>query len=357
MYQDNLTKEELLQRKLKSAMRYAHHVCVIGATNRLEDVKRTNGWSYAQQYRYDYSGRYERSVDHPDERSKVYLCNAQYDAQTNFCFNKDSKWFYRVDDVPAGRFCDTPINLYRVNSEHNPFHDDRFHMYDDTVGIISSAMRAESTRSGNCGVQARLAAKYLWEHHDGIDRIEVVNMDSFDHCFVIVNRRGDLDKSETWGNAWIVDPWAMGGLIYPAKDFLKKISEIKTYVYSEASELFKLGLAYTPGIYGVGEGRKCIAEIRPARDQYPTYDAFHLVNDYYAYNDNRFTPDHHQAGLVASIKKDHHAIKFDDCLQQIKSLKSNPAWCKLFRNTNTHENVDASRQNLHDPTIVKKASK
>src|SRR3990167_5775376 len=124
-----LTKEELLQRKLRTAMKYAHDVCVIGATNRMDDVARTNGWSYTQQYRYDYSGKYVRDSNDPDERKKMFLCNVEYDTQKHACYNKDTKWFYRVDKVADGRFCNTPIMLFRLG-RRDPLDDKRFHLFD-----------------------------------------------------------------------------------------------------------------------------------------------------------------------------------------------------------------------------------
>lgn len=332
-----LTKDELLQRKLRSAMKYAHDVCVLGSTNRMQDITRTNGWSYAQQYRYDYSGRYARTADEAENRPNMFLCNVEYDAEKNACHNKDAKWFYRVDNISTGRFCNTPIQLYK-RGNNDPIRDHRFNMYGEKKAIIFSAIRAEATRSGNCGAQARLVSKYLWEHHSGIDRIEIISMESFDHSFVIVNRSGDLNQSDTWGDAWIIDPWAMGGLIYPASEFPQKINEIKNFVYTEAMQLFNLGIAVSSGVELADVNRHCVVDIRPEKDKYPTYHSRMMADDYYEYNDNRFTGDIDAVALYAKLIKESHALRFDDCLDEIKAIKTNPAWCKLFhKNKNTRE--------------------
>lgn len=339
-----LTKEERLQRKLRTAMKYARDVCVIGATNRLEDVTRTNGWSYAQQYRYDYSGKYVRASDAPDEREKMFLCNLEYDPEKQTCYNKNTTWFYRVDDVAQGRFSDTPIMLYKLG-KHDPIFDTHFDLFDTARAIIFSSMRAEATRSGNCGTQARLVSKYLWENHEGVDRIEIMSMDTFDHAFVVVNRGGEINQPETWGDAWVIDPWAMGGLIYPAKDFSQKITVIKNYVNEEITEFFKLGIVRLPGIYHAGVEMHSVADLRPAIDKYPRYHSYQRANDFYAYNDNRFTAEIDAANQFAKVIKGRHELRFDDCLEEIKAIKTNPVWCKLFQEKNKKtRNTDDNRE-------------
>lgn len=119
--------------------------------------------------------------------------------------NKNTKW--AATEVPKGY----PTNPHF--SDKNLMN--QYEQYDSINRLfISAASVALSVRYGNCGVLTCYSAWLLWkfqfEHRDIplITRIEMVKLDEFDHCLLVINRvLGFLDDDSTWGDCWIYDPW------------------------------------------------------------------------------------------------------------------------------------------------------
>lgn len=335
---------KLLERKLHAAMKYAHDVCILGAGNRIEDIKKTGGWVFAHEFRYHPSGRYVRAVN-PAESDDMKVCNIIYNHKTDTMQKKPSQWYYRVDNVDVARFNKTMKFLEQVGNE-NPIQDSQF--TPDAIKIFGESLRALSTRAGSCGAQAFLVTKFLWEHPDGIKRIEGVSMLDFDHVIVVVNREGDISKPETWGDAWIIDPWAMGGMIYRREDVLRKIAETKAFCKREIREQQRLGFTLTLPDESRMNVWEQVWEIKPGFHLYPSYSKDKLVEDYYSFQDYRFKDNNEYSHKLT------HKLLFWQCRGEIVSLRNNKKWAHLFKSENS---IDAREQNLHDSTITKKARK
>lgn len=78
---------------------------------------------------------------------------------------------------------------------------------------------------GNCYELALMALDYVIQEAPGINA-EVFRIEGGDHRFLVVGRKKDSNPSEpnTWGDAYICDPWA--NKVYPAKEYS---DQLKSY--------------------------------------------------------------------------------------------------------------------------------
>lgn len=269
-----------LQRKLRSAMEYATVTCVLGADNKIEDIERTNGWTFVQKYRYHNPGRYlklaQGQFTTQDHAPNAYLTG---DVEERKLCHTIKQWYYHVDDQSNINF----LNLQLIPlAKLNPLFDPVFKLKPGNKNVLYQALFAIATRYGNCGIRASLISKYCWEHPEGIHRIEGITMGTFDHVVVVVNRSGDLKNPDTWGNAWVIDNWYKEGLIFPANEFKEKIKHIKQYYQEQNSQLKKINISLhektSPSSQDIQE---CVWEINPKEDLYPSYSTSMRVENYY----------------------------------------------------------------------------
>jgi hypothetical protein len=251
-------------------------------------------------------------------------------------------WYYRVADTNKSWFCTTPIMLEQVHPAKNPQHGSTLLRYTPTVKQV---LRALSTRSGNCGVMACLVTKYLWEKPDGIHRIEYFSMVNFDHAFVVVNRSGDADKPDTWGNAWIVDSWTKDGLICPASEFYRYIRETKCYCKYQVDEFGKIGISYEVIDHSKADSFSIHFDIHPQTEAYPRNNPYDQIEDFYNYDDFRYTLSGQQ--LKRETVKAQHAAMFNSCLVELKMDHSLPKYGRLFRIAKRRQQQH-HHENTHD---------
>lgn len=332
---------KLLERKLHAAMKYAHDVCILGAGNLIEDIKRTGAWVFTHEFHYHPSGRYERAASSSGSED-MYACNMTYNQKTDAMEKEVYRWYYRVDKIAESMFNRTDNYLVPYDFE-SPIHDEQLINSPDVKKIFGACLRALSTRAGSCGAQSFLVTKFLWEHPDGIKRIEGVSMKDFDHAFVVVNREGELSKPETWGDAWIIDAWANGGMIYRPSDVLQKIAETKAFCIKQIHEQRWLGLLNPIPDDSTMNVWEQAWEIKPDIHHYPSYSKHKHVEDYYRLQDYRYGDQTEEDVLKAYEKK------FRPCRKEIESLRTNSKWAGFFENK-----LDASQQNLHDSATRKK---
>lgn len=272
---------ERMPRKLHTALDYATNTCILGASNRMDDLKKTNGWSSVQKYRYFCSSTYMKT-------SERELCSQKEDGLPNAVLKEDtegSKITYEIGDW----YChfdmsegDDPDAQFYQNSSLNPLEDPTFNLKSCNLRVLSESIFALTTRYGNCGVRSRLVSKYLWEHPEGIHRIEGIKMNTFNHVLVVINRSGDLKNSDTWGNAWIIETWCDKGAIFPATEFKEKIKQIKYYAQEQIKQAKIIGFSamenYPESDQDIGES---IWEINPSQDHYPSYTKHMRVENYF----------------------------------------------------------------------------
>lgn len=311
--------EDMLQRKLHAAMEYAINVCVLGASNKIEDIAKTHAWSYVQQFRgsnsiYEKSSNEKYSVD--DQRPNVKL-NDEEDK----LIIRIKNWYCHVDDFKKVNDAD----IYLVPYSHfNPLQDNGFNITLPQINMLAIALRAIAARHGNCGVLSDLVSKYLWQYPAGIHKIEVISM-KIDHEFVIVNRSGTLNDPDTWGNAWIIDAWYKNGIIYPASEFTDKINEIKEYAKSQLPPLNALFIYPKSDGYDLENAYSCIVKIKPSKNLYPSYSTYFAVEDYYRVNNV------YPKNMIDQLNQYllNHKIAFKKCLEEIVTLNNDPARVKL----------------------------
>ena len=268
------------QRKLHAAIEYANNTCIL-SDNRMEDIERTDGWSVVQKYRYGVPGRYMKHSQGKFSAQEDCIPNItrlKQNPDGNTLYYEFKEWYYHVDDL-------SQVNNSRINIDSitslSPLEDPRFDLKPCNQRLLGNAISALTTRYGNCGTRSELVSKYLWEHPEGIHRIEGISMNTFDHVLVIVNRSGDLQDPDTWGNAWVIDAWYKKGIVFPAKEFKERIKQIKQYAKEQIEQLKKLNLQFKDYPESDQEIRGAQWEINPDQDSYPSYSKHMRVEDYY----------------------------------------------------------------------------
>lgn len=282
------TRDQFVKQRLEQALHFTLNTRIIGATNKSKDVQRTNNWSTVL-------GFFSR---------RSYKKN-------------NSKW-------TLGRQDQILVNFFPRKNSQNPFAI--FNLSDPQKKLLIHALCALSFRAGNCSTVSSLAAKYLWEHPEGINRIEKVVPPDYDHTFLIINREGDINDSSTWGDAWILDPATADGLIYPASEFLERQKETKQFWENE--EKFFLENKYKKFQLFVSEKEvhyKVDVEIKPKDNPYPTLSQkpFYPL-EYYYYIDS-FPLDEKNESIIKQLPQavKEHKNKFKEVLNEIQFKKSN----------------------------------
>ncbi len=345
-------KTSSLQRKLSAALEYANNICILGAENKIADYERTHGWCLFPKYRYEAIGRYLKFSDGKFSLENDSMANSYFESRDKSLQYSVKKWYYHVDDL-------NEIKKHNVFTEcvHegvNPLQDPQFKLQPSHLDLLCGAMMAIGRRGGTCGNRSRLVAKYLWEHPEGINRIELVNTKTFDHVFVVVNRSGDdIKNPDTWGNALIIDAWYRDkGIIYPASEFREKIKEIKQFAKDQVSAGKKIGLSFSDYIDEGEDVDQCSCEIQPSRDCYPSYSNI-PIEDYYILENiypTKPNPADNMRTILHETQREHKE-KFNACLKEIaafdekkthaffqsKKIKSVDKVGEIESKTNTHK--------------------
>ncbi|MDP1603412.1 MAG: hypothetical protein Q8M03_09125 [Legionella sp.] len=102
--------------------------------------------------------------------------------------------------------------------------------------FVKNNIQARNERSGNCNILTQTLFYFLWNraiksHDNLINRIEIMNFKSLDHCFVMINRDFDslLSDYTTW-QGWIIDPWrGVNGktTVLPGDDFFSYCAQLR----------------------------------------------------------------------------------------------------------------------------------
>lgn len=297
--------------KFFTAMNYAKNVCILGASNKVEDIAKTTCWSYIQKYRYC-DGSFKKY--HKDANLKIednYFNIKTLDHNTGEITADFTNWYYAVDHPELSN--KKSLDVTYLNN-----HPLQFIKKDEHQELLLSCLYALATRYGNCGHRAALVGKYLWEHSEGVHRIEGIKMKSFDHIFVVVNRSGELNKPETWGNAKVIDAWYQDGIIFEAKDVRKMVQEMKEYVQYQSEQFKEKKFGNMVDIKPDGkELFKCSWEILPASHTYPTHvlDKNKQIEDYYEVLNVYPKNIRHNINQFEKI----HKGNFSKCLTKINS--------------------------------------
>lgn len=279
------TTDLKLNQKLHTAMKFVTDTCIFGAENKIHDIKKTHGWVYFLNKRRTIG----HFVQHKHITNSILQTNPKYDIENeHFTYPDKKEWYYEQNESAALQNRGNSISFQiEQRKKEDPLADPEFNLNDAQISLLQTALLVQELRVATCNLRANLLAKYLWEHNEGINRIEVVNASDFEHTFVIVNRIGNLKDSNTWGNAWIIDPWFDDeGIIYPASEFKLKIKEIKNFFERQVEECDKVGIGLTNNPSDIdGRDTYCLSrcEINPQFDRYPTYstDPFYPLEHYY----------------------------------------------------------------------------
>ncbi len=265
---EKITQEKLPPANLKRALEYVASLCPLGSSNKVTDQQRTNFWTRTAtslRTNQTYFIPFNRATKEDQEQNATYKPN-----QGIFMYTKKN-WLYRYKKIGSSslRLCPLELTDQKITLEV-------FQLEREQVWILLLAMTAKELGGGTCDFKAALAVKYLWEHSEGINRIEVVSASDFEHCYVIINREGVLADYKTWGeDAWILDPWyGEKGIIYPASSFAETIIKVKAFDFNQHMNLQALG--YGQGPYTLyppsAEACTCTCEIKPQSQPYPSYD-------------------------------------------------------------------------------------
>lgn len=155
--------------------------------------------------------------------------------------NKDGKVNYITEPIAINR-------QRRICDEKSyPQGKDLFHLPDNYEYLLNLYINAKCTqalRTANCGGSSAYYAHELWAEisggcednekkhaikvNPGIHRIEVVNLNEFDHTLVLINRKDPSDDNvaDTWGdNCWVIDWWGNKTGNIPAISKCQKFDE------------------------------------------------------------------------------------------------------------------------------------
>lgn len=328
-------KEIALLTKLNTALKYARTTLVL-SNNKYEDYTKSNGWSALTPHLSfkQYGGYIKHVVRNPDgtETKTPFTSGRNIDLSAEVTFNingaqatmPDNHWFFdsalyyynisiRNSRIPFEAYdiryktLKDPDDKSSPMIEVNPLQEGRFNLSDDLKNLLLENIATSIIRSGNCYTHSSCILHYLWQHSDGIHRIEIMLAPGFDHTFVIVNRSGSPTDPDTWGDAWIIDGWYKNGIIYHAIDYKTKIEEIKNYCLENTKMLFDAtGIPGedNPMLKGYSVN-PVIIEVKPSENIYPVEDNFKAISDYYELNDFRYMPHGRSFMEIKAIKTQH----------------------------------------------------
>lgn len=329
---EKITPEKSPPPSLKRALEYVVSLCPLGASNKLADQQRTNFWT-----RTATSLRTNETYFIPSHRAtkEDQEQNATYKPNQGIFMYTEKKWLYRYKKIgPSSlRLCPLELTDQKITL-------DVFQLEREQEVILLLAMTAKELGGGTCDFKAALTVKYLWEHSEGINRIEFVGASDYEHCYVIINREGILADYKTWGeNAWIIDPWyGDKGIIYPASSFAENQIKIKTFDFNQHMSLKALG--YDQGPYTLSppleESGTCTCEIKPQSQPYPKYygkplDHYFSVDMYPHREEELGTP----FALVKYLNE--HKEKMSKCFTEIEK--------KAYSLKNSRHSLFAHKQN------------
>lgn len=151
----------------------------------------------------------------------------------------------------------------------------------DIKSFILSVAIVKQERHGNCGLISNYAAWFLWDYETTnkrglINRLEIVELNDFDHALVIINRsKGTLNDPDSWGNCWIFDGWGVADVdkrLYRSNDFQTNMSALKQKI-QDIQEQKQHPRKHHKKQRAIGEtikhSVKCTLEIRPQQEKIP----------------------------------------------------------------------------------------
>lgn len=308
---------------LHTAMRYANTTCVLGASNRVEDLEHTSGWIYAL---FDighgfYSYRkYLPGIKLTGVEKDLNIASIDLDSKSLLWKAKPGGW------ILTDKLVRKDIHL-KVVSGH-PLDDKQFHLSEALKNMLICNRVAEYSHMANCHGRSDLVAEYLWRHaNERIKTIEKIKMKSFDHYFIVVNRNGELLNPESWTEGYVIDPWyTQAGLIYPASTFQDQIEEIKAYCVRQYTALSRYG--YKPKKYDPLKTEIDGLEymIKPAEAPYPSYSPHKRTMDYYKIDDFKFEHLFEEDAMQMA-----HASRYGKTLDALKALNSSESRVIFFK--------------------------
>jgi hypothetical protein len=309
--------------RLQNALEYVLNTCVLGTTNKLDDVVKTSGWVLFQTNRYGEPGQYRKLLKEEKLTSFDMYANPKYDQKSEKMTHDVKEWYYKHHQEYTGMRPDVFL-LSRIKGL-DPLKDPTFRLNKCHEILLQDAMLASEKRQGNCGERSALIMKYLWEHSAGINRIEMGILATVHHCVVIVNRSecSNLHDSTTWGNAWVIDAWfGDKGIIFHASEFKDKIKKIQLFSNQQFDQQKKIGY-HSPRTNKKGEEKLAFScnEILPAIHHYPTYSTSpFLPIEYYYHILNIYTKDltHNNRDLSVLLEsKKAHEYAFKTTLEEV----------------------------------------
>lgn len=326
---------QALVSRLEKAMQRINRVCTLGASNKIDDLIRTGGWGMTLELKSRQFLEYEKygPKGHHPEDNELNASSLDKEKQRFYASYKYGQWFQKTG--PKIENSVARANLTTVSFE-NPLEAPLFRLSQPLINLLLAESLIRRRRVANCGDRARLLAAYLWQYSLGIESIELMLMDSFDHAFVVINRNGSLLDASTWTEGYIVDAWyGESGIVYLASEFHTKIQEIKTYCKQELDKRKRYGhIILTPFDENNTEirGREFI--IHPEIQAYPTYHAYKSTMDYYQLIDDfRFKGgDIEKHEMVSQHKK-----KFSKVLDSITDLQSLDERLSFFKEKRRHD--------------------
>lgn len=314
---DQENEENQVRKKLENIMRSLLHYISLGSSNKIDDLRRTNGWSIANCFRYGIDGEYKKA--------KVYSADNICDKSPNYEFNHDQSdlivdtkkhWFFRNPALNTN--FPKQVKLLPRIEKIDPLNDGKFKLTDSHVNLLKQALLTREARQAVCLNYSCLYAKMLWEVADStIQKIEMVHFVEVDHVFLIINREGGLNDMES---GWVVDPWCgPHGLIFPAREYKERLPEMLSFLNEQLKELQRINVNMHKTPFDIKKIPrllfKCDA-IMPDKHLYPTYShqPFYPLEYYYlvenAYPNN----------TLKTMKKDleDHKEKFIVCRKEMK---------------------------------------
>lgn len=255
-------------------------------------------------------------------------------------FEKTNGWCAVVQDK-IRKNTDRAYQCYPLNTEENPLKNLSELPYFIRSLVKEFVIILNNERVGNCGERARSIALYLWKHAGtDIHNIEIVSANSFDHAWVIVNRKegSDLLKPEEWGDAWCVDAWwGDEGTYFHVSEYHQKIIDMLTYIKEQNEGLYKKGIITANQLENfnskyaqylkdfqtqslkISLTRKYFA-ICPQEMPYPVDEEnMKSLEDYYDYCPYEFGDYDCRTRMMA--EKTAHQECFLPCLEEIKSRR------------------------------------
>lgn len=289
---------------LNATLKHVKVTCVLGPTNRLDNLAKTASWTRFLESHSYYPGTWYRK----SEAGKWFLSEQIID--------KDYEWQYAPLGVDVLDFKFVPRLLCAAPLD--PLKDKSFALNSSVKQILADALLTTNFRFGNCLQQSEVAFDYLWQNSAGvISRIELIGMQRLDHGFLLINRREGSDKNApaTWGDdCYILDPWVKGeGCVRKAKDFLSFIDEAKADCLAQVpeAEVDEKNFHYRFDI---------LTDINPKKMPYPVYSPHHRLSDYYECEPLYIAVPRFKGLSARSIYKDLQALHRRDFNGVLRSL-------------------------------------